>query len=97
MNIGTLHETLNSISDPHTARREIILYLKKIIEDLGGRNDMSEIAYDIASLLSTDYARSLKHSDQLDVILTLAGELEAAGPVIIGQRWTELRRLIMAL
>lgn len=77
-NIEQLHDLLNdSDTKPELKRSELDIFLKKQIEfsqyDIA---DKKRIAYDIASLLATDYVSKLKTNDITDRILTLAGELE---------------------
>jgi hypothetical protein len=50
-------------------------------------------AYNIASLLSTNYVRSLEENDPVIETLTLAGELEVPNDNS-QKKWQELCRLI---
>lgn len=76
MNYEKLLTTLNSEYDLR-AREEIVLFLQHCKRELQ-RNPESatEIAYAIAGLMATDYAKSLTENDPIDAVLTIAGELE---------------------
>ncbi len=63
--------------DSERARAQFILFLKNKLAPLNGDiNDATGTAYEIAGLMSTDFAQSLNSSDPIDKILTIAGELE---------------------
>jgi len=97
MNIENLYNKLNSKENSSEKRHEIITFLKKIANNIptapAKRQDK---AYEIAGLLSTDFARSLSAEDPIDNILTLAGELEVRDEQE-AQKWEELLRLINSL
>ena len=62
---------------PEQTRTQFILFLKNKLAPLNGDiNDATGTAYEIAGLMSTDFAQSLNSSDPIDKILTIAGELE---------------------
>ena len=63
--------------DSERARAQFILFLKNKLVPLNRDiNDAAKTAYEIAGLMSTDFAQSLNSSDPIDKILTIAGELE---------------------
>lgn len=78
MNINQLHETLNNEHvDRHSKQDELITFLKEcVISTDGDVEKRKKLAYEIASILSTDYAQSLDSNETIDKILVLAGELE---------------------
>jgi len=61
-----------------TNQRDLLVEALKDLASNLARNPKkdAEIAYYIAGLLATDYARTLKPGDPIDEILTIAGELE---------------------
>lgn len=96
MNINQLHEILNSESADRTIqRKELITFLKSHVmsteDEVSKRKDL---AYDLASILSTDYARSLNDEETIDRVLTLAGELEVDYDV---NAWRLLTSMIQEL
>ena len=58
-------------------REVFVTILKSYLDALEG--DLAtalQASYQIAGLMATDYARTLKDADPIDKILTIAGELE---------------------
>ena len=78
MNIDQLHETLdNKHIDSDLKREKLVVFLNEYIVSVENNPEKRKsLAYDIASILATDYARFLNVDDTIDNILTLAGELE---------------------
>lgn len=78
MPIENIFDQLNSPDDDLKERKHILL--KHLQEQLNYRqqhpDESEQVAYDIAGLLSTDFAQSLPEGDPYLEILTLAGELE---------------------
>ncbi len=74
--MNEISQELNQ-GDSERARAQFILFLKNKLVPLNGDiNDATKVAYEIAGLMSTDFAQSLSTSDSIDEILTIAGELE---------------------
>lgn len=97
MDIEKLHNSLDKESTPNIQRQELITHLKATVDTLPENEDERRaIAYDIAGLLSTHFAKSLDSNDLLDQILTLAGELEVPNQNDTN-RWTEFNNLIQEL
>lgn len=71
----SLYEILNNeASDSRTALLE---YLMQAANEMEEHRDLTkEIAYNIAGLMATDFARDLADGDPIEEILTIAGELE---------------------
>lgn len=64
-------------TDADTLRIKFTLYLKNQLERLNSDvAEAVEVAYNIAGLAATDFARLLDSADPIDEILTIAGELE---------------------
>lgn len=78
MNIDQLHQTLNNEHLENKLKYdELVVFLKECIASVEDRVDkQKKLAYDITSILSTNYAQSLDRSETIDKILILAGELE---------------------
>jgi hypothetical protein len=81
MDIDKIYETVQETKEPAIQRQLIVNYIlsyvKTLQEDLEARQD---IAFNIATFVSTDYAQSLKEDDPLAITLAFAGELEDAQP-----------------
>jgi len=79
MDIDKVYDTVQETKEPAVQRQLIISYilsyLKTLEDDPEARQD---IAYNIATLESTDYAQSLDEEDRLAVTLAFASELEEA-------------------
>jgi len=77
MDIDKVYETVQETKEPAIQRQLIVNYIvsfvKMLEDDPEARQD---IAYNIASFLSTDYAQSLEEDDPLAATLAFAGELE---------------------
>jgi hypothetical protein len=77
MNIEEIHAKVNEIKEPAVARQVMINYLMSCVDTLENTPDLRKpVAHDIVTLMSTDYGRTLKEADPLDITLTFAGELE---------------------
>lgn len=64
-------------SDAAQVRAQFTLLLKDKLAILKGEiSEAVKGGYEIAGLMSTDFAQSLGSSDPIDEILTIAGELE---------------------
>lgn len=79
MDIDKVYETVQATKEP-AIQRQLILnyitsYVKMLEDDPEARQD---IAYNIATLESTDYAQGLEEDDTLAVTLAFASELEEA-------------------
>lgn len=97
MDIEKLYNSLDKESTLNTQRQELITYLKTVVNALPENEDIRRtIAYDVAGLLSTHFAKSLDSSDLLDQILTLAGELEVPNQND-ANKWAEFYSLIQKL
>lgn len=97
MDINKLLHSLDGGLSPDKKRQELIAYLKTCVDTLPSDEDGRQaIAYNMTSLLSTDYARSLTGTDTVDEVLTLAGELEVPDDNS-SAKWTELCKLVHAL
>ncbi|RWZ78484.1 MAG: hypothetical protein EOT05_01870 [Candidatus Microsaccharimonas sossegonensis] len=97
MDINELHKLLDTTElSRDTKRTELISFLKSINGVLHAYPEKSrEVAYDIAGILSTEYARSLSDKN-IDSILTLAGELESEED-LNNSNWYLLANLINEL
>ena len=72
-------ETFNTLeqNDPSEARRHAVSFLNDTLLALkSGKQPASKIAYEIAGMLATRFARSLSEDDPLLEIMIIAGELE---------------------
>lgn len=77
MNIEEAYAKVNATPDPAQARQVIIDYLLSCVDALENSPNLRKpTAHDIVSLMSTDYGRTLKEADPLDITFTFAGELE---------------------
>lgn len=77
MNIEEVYTKANEATDPVQARQVIIDYLMSCVDTLENNPNLRKpTAHDIVGLMSTDYGRTLKEADPLDITLTFAGELE---------------------
>ena len=60
-------------------RRVLVAFLKDQASIITAHPELTtRIAYGIAGILATDFARNLPEDDPVDEILTIAGELEVA-------------------
>ena len=79
MDIDKVYDTVQETKEPAIQRQLIINYImsyaKTLEDDPEARQD---IAYNIATLESTDYAQGLDEEDTLAVTLAFASELEEA-------------------
>jgi len=79
MDIDKVYETVQETKEPAIQRQLIINYIlsyvKTLQDDPEARQD---IAFNIATFESTDYAQSLDEEDALAVTLVFANELEEA-------------------
>lgn len=77
--LDILNEPVLTMDATNNERLALVEVLKEFGKEVRRSPQVTnEIAYKIAGLLATDYARSLKHGDPLTDILFLAGELEIA-------------------
>lgn len=90
MNIEKLYNSLDDNINPEINKNELITYLKSCAQLLlSDKTNRAGVAYEIAGLMSTKYARSLENDSELDEILTMAGELETED-ASNDDRWMEL-------
>jgi len=79
MDIDKVYDTVQETKEPAIQRQLIINYIlsyvKTLEDDPEARQD---IAFNIATLESTDYAQSLDEEDVLAITLAFASELEEA-------------------
>jgi hypothetical protein len=77
MNIEEVYTKVNATKEPAAARQVIIDYLMSCVDKLENSPNLRKpTAHDIVGLMSTEYGRSLKEADPLDITLTFAAELE---------------------
>jgi len=79
MDIDKVYDTVQATKEPAIQRQLIISYIlsyAKILED--DPEARQDIAYNVATLSSTDYAQSLEEDDPLDITLAFASEIEEA-------------------
>lgn len=78
MNFEHLFDSLNSKDD--TNRANVVSFLRYDAKRLQSQPELVyQIAYEIAGLMATEFARQLSTNDPIDEILIIAGELEV-GP-----------------
>ena len=81
MDIDKIYDTVQETKEPAIQRQLIVSYIlsyaKTLKEDPEARQD---VAFNIATFVSTDYAQTLKEDDSLAITLAFAGELEDAEP-----------------
>ena len=81
MDIDKIYDTVQETKESAIQRQLIVSYIlsyaKTLQEDPEARQD---IAFNIATFVSTDYAQTLKEDDSLAITLAFAGELEDAEP-----------------
>lgn len=98
MNIDTLYNLLDSDSAVSDKERHLRTYFLGAIEEQQNKPEESQkIAYDIAGLLSTRYARELSDDHKYAQIMLLAGELELPQKLHSSATWEELRMKIRSL
>ncbi|HMI08990.1 MAG TPA: hypothetical protein VK497_01155 [Candidatus Saccharimonadales bacterium] len=74
-----IYDNLYENHDAAALRSELTLYLKSLLSILADNPELTpQIAYTIAGMMATDYARSLQDDDPLAEIMTIAGELETS-------------------
>lgn len=72
-------QSIDSAASLNEARNLVVEYLARGLRYLKSSPDKAgEIAYQIAGLMGTDFARNLDKNDPIDEILIIAGELECA-------------------
>lgn len=77
MNIGEIYNNIERISGSDDKRLLITNYLTSCLPILEVSNNyLNKAIYNIASLMSTEYVRSLDEDDEINEILTIAGEME---------------------
>lgn len=78
MEANELFEQLNNQAEPAAHRQVLVAHLRDQANTLRQQPDRTiDIAYSIAGIMATDYARSLNDNDPISEILTIAGELES--------------------
>jgi len=96
MDVDKVYETVESTKEAAIQRQLIVNYLnscvKLINEDPEARQD---IAYNITSLSSTDYAQGLDEEDALSIAFEFAAELETVDED--HEDWPLLAELIKSL
>lgn len=78
MDINSIYEHLD-IAPVQSAENTIVVkaFLKECAQDVREDSDhITDVAYKIAGLMSTAYAKSLSAADAISQIMTIAGELE---------------------
>lgn len=97
MSIEYIYDQLNSDDLDNEQWSTLVRYLDARIRDLPQSDSgRTEIAYEIAGLLSTKYAMSLEDGDILEQVLSLAGELEIQSPDN-EKKWFIMRGLVRKL
>lgn len=62
-------------------RNDVVSFLRHCLVELkANQYSTTDIAYDMAGLMATDYIKSLATDDPIHHILTIAGELEIKPP-----------------
>ena len=98
MNNKTIFKKLDSNIPDSEAKDLLLAYIKKQLERQKNDPQASEaIAYKIAGLLSTRFARSLAENDSYLRILQIAGNLELPDRHRDGTSWENLTNLTNAL
>lgn len=97
MNIEHIYAELDSHKSEPIKEGILRDYLKQRLSSLPvSAPERRKVAYDIAGLLSTSYAKTLEDNSPYEQILTLAGELEVSESDN-AQKWTDLLELAAAL
>ena len=77
MNIDKIYNTIEKITDSDDKRLLVTNYLTSCLPILeSDREYLNKVIYNIAGLMSTEYIQSLAESDEINEILTIAGEME---------------------
>ena len=77
MNIDKIYNTIEKITDSDNKRLLITNYLISCLPLLEVSNNyLNKVIYNIASLMSAEYIQSLDENDEINEILTIAGEME---------------------
>lgn len=93
MTIDEIYRKLNSDMPQHEKERLFIAYVKeKTATPL--YDERQRVAYEIAGLMSTKFAREFPEGSVIDEILGLAGELEMS---VDEMKWQEFIRLTTML
>jgi hypothetical protein len=96
MDIDKVYDTVQETKEPAIQRQLIINYIMSYVKTLEDDPEArQDIAYNIATLLSTDYAQGLDQEDPLAVTLDFASELEEADED--SEDWALLIEIIHAL
>lgn len=80
MDSDHIFHTVEAASAPAEARRLVVEFLHGQLAQLEQDRNIAAVAYTIAGLMGTDFARSLGAHDDLANIFTIAGELEVDPP-----------------
>jgi hypothetical protein len=79
MDIDKVYDTVQATKEPAIQRQLIMNYILSFVKTLEDDPEArQDIAYNIATLSSTDYAQGLDEDDTLVITLEFAGELEDA-------------------
>lgn len=98
MEADDIYIKLNSHEPLEISESVIISYLKDCAQKLIAHPDQrTSIAYEIAGLMSTRYARRLSDGSKIEEIMSLAGELEIDSNGEDTKGWNELVSLIRKL
>ncbi len=98
MNIEKIYSVLDSDDSIHEKRAAAIAYLHECVDNLSDDpEERRKIAYNIAGLMSTNFASALEDDDSIEEILNLAGELEVNNDGKNEAEWQSLIDLISAL
>ena len=77
MNIGEIQNNIETISDSDKKRLLVTNYLTSCLPILTDSKDyLDAVIYNIAGLASTEYIQSLAEDDEINDIITIAGEME---------------------
>jgi hypothetical protein len=81
MDIDKVYDAVEEAKDASTQRQLIINYCMSFVSLLESDPEArQDIAYNIATFESTEYAESLEEEDPLSVMLNFAGVMEDAEP-----------------
>ena len=81
MDIDKIYDTVQETKEPAIQRQLIVSYILSYAKTLQEHPEArQDIAFNIATFVSTDYAQTLNEDDSLAITLAFAGELEDAEP-----------------
>lgn len=96
MDIDKVYDTIQETKEPAIQRQLILNYINSYVKTLEDDPEArQDIAYNIATLSSTDYAQSLEEDDPLEITLAFASELEEAEED--NEDWALLIEIIQSL